>query len=112
MLEHFGQHLRQPQPSSQSSSSSSAFSRPEAISVNIFAAILSAMRSLADAKSKLGQDDIKKAAAAIILGMLLKTVFSVKMLIVIGAALLGFVVDTLDLAIEVVRMLSKLTMSI
>jgi hypothetical protein len=43
---------------------------------------------------------------------LLKTVFSVKMLIVIGAALLGFVVDTLDLAIEVVRMLSKLTMSI
>ena len=69
MLDHFGQHLRQPQPSSQSSSSTTTFSRPEAISINIFAAILSALRSLAEAKSKLGQDDIKTAAAAIIIGM-------------------------------------------
>ena len=69
MLDHFGQHLRQPQPTSQSSSSTTTFSRPEAISINIFAAILSALRSLAEAKSKLGQDDIKKAAAAIIIGM-------------------------------------------
>ncbi len=69
MLDHFGQHLRQPHAASQSSSASStSVSRPEAICINIFAAILSALRGLAEGKSKLGQEDIKKSAAAIILG--------------------------------------------
>ena len=69
MLDHFGQHLRQPPTASQSSSSTSTtVSRPEAISINILAAILSALRGLAEGKSKLGQDDIKKSAASLILG--------------------------------------------
>ena len=67
MLDHFGQHLRQPPTASQSSSSTTV-SRPEAISINILAAILSALRGLAEGKSKLGQDDIKKSAASLILG--------------------------------------------
>lgn len=71
MLEHFGQHLRQPPVTSQSSSSSSpTLSKPEAININILAAILSALRGLVEGKAKLGQDDIKKAAAMLILGCL------------------------------------------
>ncbi len=69
MLDHFGQHLRQPPAASQSgSTTSSSVTRPEAICINIFAAILSALRGLAEGKSKLGQEDIKKSAASLILG--------------------------------------------
>jgi len=57
MFEHFGQHLRvQAVGSQQNSSTTAILTRPEAISSNILAAILSALRGLVEFKAKLGMN--------------------------------------------------------
>lgn len=64
MLEHFGQHLK---AASQGQGASDA--RAEAISLNLYAAILASLRGLVEAKAKsLGSDEVKKTAVAIVVG--------------------------------------------
>ncbi|CAL4124932.1 unnamed protein product, partial [Meganyctiphanes norvegica] len=47
--------------------------RQEAVQTNIFTAMLSALKSLSDSKTSFGQDDVKKAAATLLLGGLTHT---------------------------------------
>lgn len=41
--------------------------RQEAVQMNIFTAVLSALKILSDNKASFGQDDVKKAATALLL---------------------------------------------
>ena len=45
--------------------------KPEALNINIFGAVLASLRGMVDAKANfVGQDDVKKALVSAILGML------------------------------------------
>ena len=59
MLEHFSECIKH-----------SKSSRQEAIQMNVFTALLSGLKGLAEAKMTFGQDDVKKAAANLIIGAL------------------------------------------
>ena len=59
LLEHFSEHIKQ----------ASAQKGAEAVPENIFTAVLSSLKGLVEAKSKLGnQEDVKQAAVKLILG--------------------------------------------
>ncbi|XP_076321914.1 HEAT repeat-containing protein 5B isoform X4 [Tachypleus tridentatus] len=59
MLEHFSQCIRHTKAS-----------RQEAVQINIFTAVLSALKMLAETKTPLGPDDVRQAAASLVLGAL------------------------------------------
>ncbi|XP_052275904.1 HEAT repeat-containing protein 5B-like isoform X2 [Dreissena polymorpha] len=62
MLQHFNECIRQAKST-----------RQQAVQMNIFTAVLCALKSLSDTKTKLGPDDVKKAAFNLILGALSST---------------------------------------
>lgn len=59
MFNHFGECIRQAKSS-----------RQEAVQMNIFAALLSGLKGLNETKSTIGQEDVQKSAAALIIGAL------------------------------------------
>ncbi|XP_030374893.1 HEAT repeat-containing protein 5B isoform X2 [Scaptodrosophila lebanonensis] len=59
MLEHFGECIKQAKST-----------RQEAIQMNIFTALLSALKNLTDSKTSLGQEDVKKSATNLIVSSL------------------------------------------
>lgn len=59
MLEHFGECIKQAKAS-----------RQQAIQINIFTAVLYALRSLAETKTGFGNVDVTKAAVSLVLGAL------------------------------------------
>ncbi|KAH8383902.1 hypothetical protein KR009_011189, partial [Drosophila setifemur] len=59
MLEHFAECIRQAKSS-----------RQEAIQMNIFTALLCALKNLTDSKTSLGQEDVRKSATALIVASL------------------------------------------
>lgn len=63
MLDHFSEHIKQ-----QSSKSAKNAPIAEAIQMNIFTAVLSSLKGLVEAKTKLAQEDVKKAAVTLIIG--------------------------------------------
>ena len=64
LLEHFSEHIKQ----------ASVQKGAEAVPENIFTAVLSSLKGLVEAKSKLGnQEDVKQAAVKLILGKLSTT---------------------------------------
>lgn len=62
MFNHFGECIRQAKSS-----------RQEAVQMNIFAALLSGLKGLNETKSTIGQEDVQKSAAALIIGALVST---------------------------------------
>ncbi len=82
MLQHFAEHLKQAQGGKAAKQAAaeavqvrqgghgdlveSSFS--SSFQMNIFTAVLSSLKCLADAKAKFGQEDVKKAAVELILG--------------------------------------------
>ncbi len=64
MLQHFSEHIKQAQGNKSSKSASTG----EAIQINIFTALLSSLKCLVEAKAKLGSEEVKKAAADLIMG--------------------------------------------
>lgn len=56
MMEHFAECMR-----------AAKSCRADAITLNVFAALLSGLKGLTDNKSSIGQDDIKKTATALIM---------------------------------------------
>ncbi|WAR19304.1 HTR5B-like protein [Mya arenaria] len=62
MLQHFNECIRQAKST-----------RQQAVQMNIFTAVLCALKSLSDTKTKLGPDEVKKAAFDLILGALSST---------------------------------------
>ncbi|XP_020817487.1 HEAT repeat-containing protein 5B isoform X5 [Drosophila serrata] len=59
MLEHFAECIRQAKSS-----------RQEAIQMNIFTALLCALKNLTDSKTSLGQEDVRKSATALVVASL------------------------------------------
>uniref|UniRef100_T1IQK7 HEAT repeat-containing protein 5A n=1 Tax=Strigamia maritima TaxID=126957 RepID=T1IQK7_STRMM len=59
MLEHFGECIKQTKAA-----------RQEAVQINIFTAVLSSLKSLAETKTSFGQDDVRKAAINLVMGAL------------------------------------------
>ncbi|XP_032307288.1 HEAT repeat-containing protein 5B isoform X3 [Drosophila ananassae] len=59
MLEHFAECIRQAKSS-----------RQEAVQMNIFTALLCALKNLTDSKTSLGQEDVRKSATALIVASL------------------------------------------
>ena len=79
MLQHFSEHLKRQVLSGAGSGGSSGsggpssgsgqLTKPESLNVNIYGAVLASLRGMVDAKASLqGQDEVKKAFVAIILG--------------------------------------------
>ncbi|XP_060553128.1 HEAT repeat-containing protein 5B-like isoform X2 [Ruditapes philippinarum] len=62
MLQHFNECIKQAKST-----------RQQAVQMNIFTAVLCALKSLSDTKTKLGPDEVKKAAFNLILGALSST---------------------------------------
>lgn len=62
MFNHFGECIRQAKSS-----------RQEAVQMNIFAALLSGLKGLNETKSGIGQEDVQKSAAGLIIGALVST---------------------------------------
>ncbi|XP_022214446.2 HEAT repeat-containing protein 5B isoform X2 [Drosophila obscura] len=59
MLEHFGECIKQAKSS-----------RQEAVQMNIFTALLCALKNLTDSKTSLGQEDVRRSATALIVASL------------------------------------------
>jgi hypothetical protein len=65
MLEHFNDCIK-----------AAKSSRADAVTLNVFAALLSGLKGLTDAKASLGPDDVKKAAASLIIVSICRLIFN------------------------------------
>ena len=67
MLQHFIECIRQAKST-----------RQQAVQMNIFTAVLCALKSLSETKTNVGQDDVRKAAFTLIMVSLVKIFMSYK----------------------------------